>query len=192
MKNNDDTVYVNSLEISDITRSIIPDGYNSMLISVISSGFDGYVADLIAPLELCSYDYTKGNVYDMMLTDLMPNANSLNHINDDYKARLDEAIIIDYNIGLTRKPILHLYVSMPILFNLSHKEIYDIVYRTVKFQFKEIHRLSEDKASRVSNILACKASKHIYNHRDVVTDIDVTINISNGIEVLYTLMVTRV
>lgn len=166
--------------------------YKSMLISVISSGFDGYVADLIAPVELCSYDYTKGNVYDEMLTDLMPNADSLNHINDDYKARLDEAIIIDYNIGLTRKPILHLCVSMPVLFNLNHREIYDVVYRTIKFQFKKIHRLSEDKASRAANILACKCARDIYNNRDMVTDINVTINISVGIEVLYTLMDTGI
>ena len=189
MKNKGD---VKDLTISEIAMFIEPDNYKAMLISIISSGFDAYVADLIAPVELCSYDYTKGNVYDMMLTDLMPNADTFNHINDDYKARLDEAIIIDYNTGLNRKPILHLCVSMPVLFNLSHREIYDVVYRTVKFQFKEVHRLSEDKASRVSNILACKASKHIYNNRDVVTDINMTINITNGIEVLYTIMATGV
>lgn len=183
---------VKDLTISEITMFIEPDDYKAMLISIISSGFDGYVADLIAPVELCSYDYTKGNVYDMMLTDLMPNVDSLNHINDDYKARLDEAIIIDYNIGLTRKPILHLYVSMPILFNLNHREIYTILYRTVKYQFKETHRLSDDMASRVANIVAVKTTKEVFNHRDVVTDINVTINISNGIEVLYALMATGV
>lgn len=80
--NNDEVIHMNSFEISDITKIIKPDDYKNMLISVISSGFDGYVSDLIAPVELCSYDYTKGNVYDMMLTDLMPNADSLNHIND--------------------------------------------------------------------------------------------------------------
>lgn len=189
MKNKGD---VKDLTISEIAMFIKPDGYNDMLISVISSGFDGYVADLIAPVELCSYDYTKGNVYDAMLTDLMPDANSIDYQDDSYVTRLNEAIIIDYNTGLNRKPILHLCVSMPVLFNLSHIEIYDVLYRTVKFQFKEVHRLSEDKASRVSNILACKASKHIYNNRDVVTDINVTINITNGIEVLYTIMATGV
>ena len=30
MKNDDDRVHVNTLEISDITRFIIPGGYNSM------------------------------------------------------------------------------------------------------------------------------------------------------------------
>lgn len=178
--------------IVNIVDGEVSTDFNKMLIEVISSGFDGYVAELIAPVELCSYDYIKGNIYDAMLTDLMPNADTFNHINDDYKVRLDEAIIIDYNTGLNRKPILHIYVSMPVICNLSHKEIYDIVYRIVKYKFKETHRLSEDKASRVANILACKCSKHIYNNRDVVTDINVTINITNGIEVLYTLMATGV
>lgn len=59
-------------------------------------------------------------------------------------------------IGLSEKPLLNICVSMPVLCNLSHKEIYEIVYRTVKYKFKETHRLSEDKASRVANILACK------------------------------------
>lgn len=178
--------------IVNVVDGEVSTDFNKMLVEVISSGFDGYVAELIAPEQLCSYDYTKGNVYDAMLTDLMPNADTFNHINDDYKARLNEAIIIDYNTGLNRKPTLHICVSMPVLCNLSNKEIYEIVYRTVKYKFKETHRLSEDKASRVTNILACKCSKHIYNNRDVVTDINVTINITNGIDVLYTLMATGV
>ena len=156
MKNYGDAVCVEDLTVSDITKFIKPDVYNNMLISVISSGFDGYVAELIAPVELCSYDYTKGNVYDEMLTDLMPEVDLEDNYDDGYIARLNEAIIIDYNTGLNRKPILHIYVSMPVICNLSHKEIYEIVYRTVKYKFKETHRLSEDKASRVANILACK------------------------------------
>lgn len=96
------------------------------------------------------------------------------------------------SIGLSEKPLLNICVSMPVLSNLNHKEIYDVVYRTIKYQFKETHRLSDDKASRVANIVAVKTTKEVFNHRDIVTDINMTINISNGIEVLYTLMATGV
>lgn len=177
--------------ISTLLELEIKPNYYDMLISVISCGFDGYVADLIAPKQLCSYDYTKGNVYDEMLTDLMPEVDLEDNYDDAYIARLNEAIVVDYNIGLNRKPVLNLLIGMPVLFNLNHKDIYDTVYRTIKYQFKKTYRLSEDKASRISNILACKSTKQIYNNRDIVTDINVSINLTTG-ELLYTLLGTGV
>jgi hypothetical protein len=163
--------------------------YKSMLIAVISSGFDGYVSDLIAPKQLCSYDYTKGNVYDEMLTDLMPEVDLEDNYDDGYIARLNEAIEIDYNTGLNRKPVVSVTLPMAGLYGLTTPmETYSYLYRTVKHSLKSGYRLSEDKASRISNILACSSNKNIYNHRDVISDIVVTADISNGIKVLYTLM----
>lgn len=181
--------YLTSVDVGqELTRVIMKsnpnDGsehimdFNSMLKEIISSGINGYVYDIIAPRELCSYDYNKGNVFDLMLTDLMP----IDNINDDYRVRLEGAIVIDYNMGLNRKPIYHLLVSLPVIYNLTHNEIYNIVYRTIKFNLKEIHRLSEDKASRVSNIAACRCTNIIYKHRDIVTDVALTINIADGIK----------
>jgi hypothetical protein len=182
--NTDHESYIETL----LELELKPDYYN-MLIAVISSGFDGYVSDLIAPKQLCSYDYTKGNVYDEMLTDLMPEVDLEDNYDDGYIARLNEAIEIDYNTGLNRKPVVSVTLPMAGLYGLTTPmETYSYLYRTVKHSLKSGYRLSEDKASRISNILACSSNKNIYNHRDVISDIVVTADISNGIKVLYTLM----
>lgn len=85
---------------------------------------------------------------------------------------------------------LNLFIGLPLLFNLNHRDIYDVVYRITKYNLKMKYGLIEDKASRISNILACKCTKTVYKHREVVTDIDLTIDISNGIKLEYSVLST--
>lgn len=88
--------------------------FNAMLIELVSSGYAGKLEGVIYPRRLCDYDYSKGDIFDSLLTDLMPEDSddvrpTLFMVND-----IKDFIIKDYNYNLTRdKTIAMKIVVLP-------------------------------------------------------------------------------
>ncbi len=157
--------------------------YSKMLDEVITNGYANKIADFL-PSLVEDYDIQKSIHGDMYI-------HTIKYISTDMVKVFKNVISFDYNKWINRD-MINISISLPVLINLNHREIYEMVYRTIKFKLNEDARIDKDKASRASNILACSCTRYIYNNRDIMTDIDVTVDISKQIKVLYTLLATGV
>ena len=157
--------------------------YSKMLDEVITNGYANKIADFL-PSLVEDYDIQKSIHGDMYI-------HTIKYISTDMVKVFKNVISFDYNKWINRD-MINISISLPVLINLNHREIYEMVYRTAKFKLNEDARIDEDKASRASNILACKCTRYIYNNRDIMTDIDVIVDISKQIKVLYPLLATGV
>lgn len=153
--------------------------YSKMLDEVITNGYANKIADFL-PNLVEDYDIQKSIHGDMYI-------HTIKYISTDMVKVFKNVISFDYNKWINRD-MINISISLPVLINLNHREIYEMVYRIAKFKLNEDARIDEDKASRASNILAVKSTKDLFKYRDTVTDLDATIDINKGINIEYTLL----